>query len=109
MPVLLVVVHELSLLVAHGFSRCRVRAPERAVSVAASHRLSSCSAQVYMFHGVWDPSSLTRDQTCVPCIGRQILNHCTTREVPALLVSDELASFGLRIAKMDREDQTLFC
>ena len=27
-------------------------------------------------------SSWTRDQTCVPCIGRQILNHWTIREVP---------------------------
>ena len=26
-------------------------------------------------------SSWTRDQTCVPCIGRQIFNHWTTREV----------------------------
>ena len=26
-------------------------------------------------------SSWTRVQTCVPCIGRQILNHWTTREV----------------------------
>ena len=26
-------------------------------------------------------SSQTRDRTCVPCIGRQILIHCTTREV----------------------------
>ena len=26
-------------------------------------------------------SSWTRAQTCVPCIGRRILNHCTTREV----------------------------
>ena len=26
-------------------------------------------------------SSWTRDRTCVPCIGRQILIHCTTREV----------------------------
>ena len=26
-------------------------------------------------------SSHTRDQTHVPCIGRWILNHCTTREV----------------------------
>ena len=29
--------------------------------------------------GMQDLSSLTRDRTCVPCIGRQIL-HCTTRE-----------------------------
>ena len=28
-------------------------------------------------------SSRARDQTHVPCIGRQILNHCTTREVPS--------------------------
>ena len=26
-------------------------------------------------------SSWTRARTCVPCIGRQILNHCATREV----------------------------
>jgi len=26
-------------------------------------------------------SSRTRDQTCVPCIGKQILNHWTTRKV----------------------------
>ena len=29
-------------------------------------------------------SSCTMDQTCVPCIGRQILNHRTTSKVPAL-------------------------
>ena len=29
-------------------------------------------------------SSWTRDQICVPCIGRQILNHQTTRESPVL-------------------------
>ena len=27
-------------------------------------------------------SSWTTDRTCVPCIGRRILNHCATREVP---------------------------
>ena len=30
-------------------------------------------------------SFLTRDQTCVPCIGSQILNHWTIRETPELL------------------------
>ena len=30
-------------------------------------------------------SSRTRDQTHVPCISRQILNHWTTREVPKIL------------------------
>ena len=29
-------------------------------------------------------SSQTRDRTRVPCIGRQTLNHCATREVPML-------------------------
>ena len=32
-------------------------------------------------HSIWDPSSSTRDQTCVPCIGGQGLNHWTAREV----------------------------
>ena len=27
-------------------------------------------------------SSRNRARTCVPCIGRRILNHCTTREAP---------------------------
>ena len=35
-------------------------------------------------------SSQTRDQTCVPCIGKWILNHCTSREVPGLNLSKEL-------------------
>ena len=34
---------------------------------------------------MWDLSSPTRDQTCISCIARQILNHWTTREVPILL------------------------
>ena len=28
-------------------------------------------------------SSWTRARTCVPCIGRRILNHCATREAPS--------------------------
>ena len=32
-----------------------------------------------------DLSSLTRDQTRTPCIGRQSLNHWTTRKVPILI------------------------
>ena len=31
--------------------------------------------------GMWDPSSLTRDQTCTPCPGRRIPNHWTAREI----------------------------
>ena len=33
-------------------------------------------------HGMWDLSSLNRDQVRAPCIGRQSLNHWTAREVP---------------------------
>ena len=36
-----------------------------------------------MLLGVWDLSFPTKDQTRVPCISRRILNHWTTREVPA--------------------------
>ena len=32
-------------------------------------------------------SSQTRARTCVPYIGRRILNHCTTREAPRLIIS----------------------
>ena len=38
---------------------------------------------------MWDRGSPTRGGTHVPCIGRQILNHWSTREVPQLLFSSE--------------------
>ena len=38
---------------------------------------------VFWPQGMWDLSSLTRDRTCTPCIGRRSLNHWTAREVPA--------------------------
>ena len=34
-------------------------------------------------------SSWTRAQTRVPCIGRRILNHCATRKVPILMLSEK--------------------
>ena len=47
--------------------------------------------------GLWDLSSLTRDRTRTPCIGKWSLNHRTAREVPgpehsALLFSSSLSS-----------------
>ena len=33
-------------------------------------------------------SSQTRDRTRVSCIGRQIFNHCTTREVPIFVLKN---------------------
>ena len=44
--------------------------------------LRSCSLWAYLPCSMWDLSSLTRDWTCIPCIGKWILSHCTTREVP---------------------------
>ena len=38
--------------------------------------------------GMWDLNSLTRDRTCTSCIGRQSLNHWTTREVPLGYISN---------------------
>ena len=38
--------------------------------------------------GMWYLSSPTRDRTCTPCIGRQSLNHWTTREVPLQVTFD---------------------
>ena len=34
--------------------------------------------------GIWDLSSLIRDLTHIPCIGRQSLNHWATKEVPKI-------------------------
>ena len=45
-------------------------------SQALEHRLNSCSAQALLHVGF----SWTRVQTCVTCIGRQILYHWATRK-----------------------------
>ena len=37
-------------------------------------------------------SSQTRARTRVPCIGRQILNHCATREAPNILFTYHIES-----------------
>ena len=56
-----------------GLSCCRAQAPD-------------AQAQQLWLTGSVAPrhvgSSQTRAQTRVPCIGRQILNHCATREAP---------------------------
>ena len=55
-----------------------------AASLVAEHRLqtrrlSNCGSRAQLLRGMWE-SSQTRARTRVPCIGRQILNHCATRE-----------------------------
>ena len=47
-------------------------------SVVVAHGLSCSTGLVAPRHV---RSSRIRDQTHVPCVGRRILNHCTTREV----------------------------
>ena len=55
-------------------------------SLGAGHRPSVQGLQYLWFMGLvaaWlVESSPARVQTCVPCIGRWILIHCTTREAP---------------------------
>ena len=60
--------------------------------VAACRLTSSCVRRLQLWHagvrcGMWDLSSLTGDQTGVPCIGNQILNLWITREVPVVTFS----------------------
>ena len=55
-----------------------------AASLVAEHRpqtrrLSNCGSRAQSLRGNVG-SSQTRARTHVPCIGRQILNHCATRE-----------------------------
>ena len=57
-----------------------------AVLSLVAHRVSSRGAQVQLAHGMWNPSSWIRDQTCAACIRRRALNHWTTREVPPSLL-----------------------
>ena len=54
-----------------GFSCCRAQAPD-----TNAQQLWLMSLVALQHVG----SSQTRAQTHVPCIGRQILNHCATRE-----------------------------
>ena len=40
----------------------------------------TCGRRAQLPKSIWDPSSLTRVRAHVFCIGRQILNHWTTRK-----------------------------
>ena len=50
---------------------------------------------------MWDLSSLTRHRTQVPRIGRRILNHWTTREVPVS------CSFNLHLLRVSLKSATV--
>ena len=68
-----------------GFSSCKAWARgawhQRLQLTGCKHGLSSCVWHMHLVALRHVESSWTRDQTHVPCIGRQILIHCTTREV----------------------------
>ena len=64
---------------------------------------------------MWDLSSPTRDQTCMPLFGKRSLNHQTTREVPTVqfsiqfsrsIMSDSLQPHGLQHARLPCPLQT---
>ena len=78
---------------ARAFSTCGRRGPlfiamrgplTVAASLVAEHRLqtrrlSSCGSRAQLLRGMWDLPRPGREPR-VPCISRQILNHCATRE-----------------------------
>ena len=91
---------------ARAFSSCGKRGPlfimvrgplTITASLVAEHRLqtrrlSNCGSRAQL-HPRHVGSSQTRARTRVPCIGRQILNHCATWEAPASYLLNTLA-FG---------------
>ena len=81
---------------ARAFSSCGERGPlfitvrgplTIVASPVAEHRLqtrrlSNCGSRAQPHVGI----SRTRARTRVPCIGRQTLNHCATKEAPSLII-----------------------
>ena len=85
--------HRPSLAVMSGvYSLVAVRGLLFAVaSLIVKHELYRAHRLQYLPHaGLVAPwcvdSSGTKDRNCVPCIGGQILNHWTTREILSLLI-----------------------
>ena len=74
-------------------SYCRGFSPCRAQALRVQTQKLWCIGWLSSRHV---GSSCTRDQTCVPCIGRQIPNHWTTREVQTPLLLTHLSASGPR-------------
>ena len=81
-----------------GFSSCGTRAQQ--LWLAGSR----AQAQQLWRTGLVAPwhvgSSRTRAQTRVPCIGRQILNHCTTREVLFCILIAVVVTRCMQLSKL---------
>ena len=60
--------------------------------------LSICGAGAYLLHSLWNRPD--KDRTCIPCTGRWILIHCTTREVYRILkkINSKLMLLGTSLA-----------
>ena len=95
---------------AQVFSSCVERELLSSCSAQASHcgGLSRCGSQalVHRPQWLWLPglaalqrveSSRTKDQTHVPCIGRWILNHWTSREVLLSIFKENITLMALNI------------
>ena len=54
-------------------------------------------------------SSLTRNQTHMPCIARLILNHWTTREVPKIQISTEWSEALLNLTMLNQYSDSYNC
>ena len=76
-----------------GLSRCGAQAPD---ALAQQLWLTGPAAPRHV------GSSQTRAQTRVPCIGRQTLNHCATREALDLLLKHILIKVFNTNVELDR-------
>ena len=59
--------------------------------------------------GMWALNSLARDRTCVPCIGRQILNQWTTRKVLGFLYVWEVIMSSANMILIPGMNPTWWC
>ena len=76
-----------SLVVEHGLQACGLQQLWLTGSRVQAQQLWRTGLVAPRYVG----SSRTRARTRVPCIGRQILNHCATREVPKISSSISLS------------------
>ena len=77
--------HAYLFLIALGYSPVPVPRLLTGVASFMEHRLSGAQAQKLHSTGLVAPWDMESSRTRVPCIGKHIFNHCTTREVPLLI------------------------
>ena len=71
-----------------------------------AHRLSGCGTWAQLPCSMWDVSPQCKDGTHVPCIGRWILSHYSTREVPHCSFVTVLFIHSFRISQQDDQPMT---